>query len=111
MKLGELIFGLLSEALGLKSTHLVDLDCNEGLSILGHYYPPCPQPELSIGTTEHSDNTFITVLLQDGMGGLQVRQHNKWVDVPPVPGAFVINVGSLLQVSDRTIISIDTKVK
>ncbi|KAL0548147.1 hypothetical protein IC582_012592 [Cucumis melo] len=92
MKLGELIFGLLSEALGLKSTHLVDLDCNEGLRIIGHYYPSSPQPELSIGTTEHSDDTFITVLLQDNMGGLQVRQQNKWVDVPPVPGAFVINL-------------------
>ncbi|XP_022147664.1 1-aminocyclopropane-1-carboxylate oxidase homolog 1-like [Momordica charantia] len=96
-KLGEVIFGLLSEALGLNSTHLVDLDCNEGLAVLCHYYPACPQPELTIGATEHSDDTFVTVLLQDHIGGLQVLQQNKWVDVPPVPGAFVVNVGSLLQ--------------
>lgn len=96
-KVGELIFGLLSEALGLKSTHLLELDCNEGHAIMCHYYPPCPQPELAIGTTEHSDSGFITVLLQDHIGGLQVLHHNKWVDIPPVPGALAVNVGSLLQ--------------
>lgn len=99
--LGEVIFGLLSEALGLNSTHLVDLDCNEGLAILGHYYPACPQPELTIGIAEHADDNFITVLLQDQIGGLQVLRQNKWVDVPPVPGAFVVNVGNLLQASFR----------
>ncbi|XP_023539126.1 1-aminocyclopropane-1-carboxylate oxidase homolog 1-like [Cucurbita pepo subsp. pepo] len=106
-KLGELIFELLSEALGLKSTHLLDLDCNEGLALVCHYYPPCPQPELTIGATEHSDDTFITILLQDHIGGLQVLQHNKWVDIPPVPGALVVNVGSLLQLvtNDRFVSS------
>ncbi|KAA0049264.1 1-aminocyclopropane-1-carboxylate oxidase-like protein 1-like [Cucumis melo var. makuwa] len=98
-KVGELIFELLSEALGLKSTHLLELDCTEGHAIRCHYYPSCPQPEFTIGTTQHSDSSFITVLLQDHIGGLQVLHHNKWVDVPPLPGAFTINVGSLLQAS------------
>ncbi|XP_038877359.1 1-aminocyclopropane-1-carboxylate oxidase homolog 1-like isoform X2 [Benincasa hispida] len=97
-KVGQLIFGLLSEALGLKSTHLLELDCNEGHAIMCHYYPPCPQPTLIIGTTEHSDSGFITVLLQGHIGGLQVLHHNKWVDILPVPGALTVNVGSLLQI-------------
>jgi isopenicillin N synthase-like dioxygenase len=38
------------------------------------------------------------VLLQDHIGGLQVLHENTWVDVSPVPGALVINIGDLLQV-------------
>ncbi|XP_028947851.2 1-aminocyclopropane-1-carboxylate oxidase homolog 1-like [Malus sylvestris] len=97
MKLGKLLFELLSEALGLKPSRLNDMDCSEGLLILGHYYPSCPQPELTMGTSKHADNDFLTVLLQDHIGGLQVLHQRKWVDVPPVPGALVVNIGDLLQ--------------
>ncbi|XP_021817929.1 1-aminocyclopropane-1-carboxylate oxidase homolog 1-like [Prunus avium] len=97
MKLGKLLFELLSEALGLKPSHLNDMDCSLGLQVLGHYYPPCPQPELTLGASKHADNDFITVLLQDHIGGLQVLHQNKWIDVLPVPGALVVNIGDLLQ--------------
>ncbi|CAK9318731.1 unnamed protein product [Citrullus colocynthis] len=62
-----------------------------------HYYPPCPQPNLAIGTSEHTGNGFITVLLQDHIGGLQIRHGNNWVDIPPVARALVVNIGDLMQ--------------
>ncbi|XP_057959506.1 1-aminocyclopropane-1-carboxylate oxidase homolog 1-like [Malania oleifera] len=97
MKLGFSLFGLLSEALGLSPNHLKDMECAEGLGLTCHYYPPCPQPELTLGTSKHADGNFITVLLQDQIGGLQVLHKDQWVDVPPMPGALVINIGDLLQ--------------
>ncbi|XP_071721391.1 1-aminocyclopropane-1-carboxylate oxidase homolog 1-like [Rutidosis leptorrhynchoides] len=97
MKLGCCVFELISEALGLNPKHLYDMGCAEGLALLGHYYPSCPQPELTIGTPEHADNDFITILLQDDVGGLQVFHENQWTDVPPIPGALVVNAGDLLQ--------------
>ncbi|XP_015967482.1 1-aminocyclopropane-1-carboxylate oxidase homolog 1 [Arachis duranensis] len=95
--LGKVLFELLSEALGLKPEHLASLDCAKGHSILYHYYPPCPEPELTMGTTRHSDPDFLTLLLQDHIGGLQVLTPNGWIDVPPLHGAIVVNIGDLLQ--------------
>lgn len=97
MKLGHTLFELLSEALGLELNHLKDMDCPNGLQVAGHYYPACPQPELTMGTTKHADFGFITILLQDHIGGLQVLYENQWVNVPPTPGALIVNIGDLLQ--------------
>ncbi|XP_020575657.1 1-aminocyclopropane-1-carboxylate oxidase homolog 1-like [Phalaenopsis equestris] len=96
-RLGHLLFELLSEGLGLETQRLNDLDCGEGLSLLCHYYPPCPQPELAIGISKHADPDFLTVVLQDSIGGLEVLYENQWVDVPPIHGALVINIGDLVQ--------------
>ncbi|KAG6668671.1 1-aminocyclopropane-1-carboxylate oxidase homolog 1-like isoform X3 [Carya illinoinensis] len=96
-QLGIILLELLSEALGLNPNHLIDLDCAKGTLILGHYYPACPEPELTMGTSKHSDPDFLTILLQDHIGGLQILHQDRWIDVPSVPGALVVNIGDLLQ--------------
>ena len=57
--------------------------------------PPKPG-QLRAGA--HTDYGSLTILLpQAGSGGLQIRDPSgSWVDVPPVPGAFVINIGDLM---------------
>jgi isopenicillin N synthase-like dioxygenase len=47
----------------------------------------------------HSDYGSLTILLpQEGSRGLQIqRADGSWVDVPPIPGAFIINIGDLMQ--------------
>ncbi|KAL9687225.1 hypothetical protein QQ045_031623 [Rhodiola kirilowii] len=96
-KLAVVLFELLSEALGLEPNYLKNIDCAIGHAILCHYYPACPEPELTLGTSKHSDPDFLTILLQDHIGGLQVLYENCWVNVPWVPGALVVNIGDLLQ--------------
>jgi isopenicillin N synthase-like dioxygenase len=51
------------------------------------------------GVGAHKDTDMITLLLQDHHGGLQVETPRGWVDVPPRPGTFVINIGEQLELA------------
>ncbi|HYJ99887.1 MAG TPA: 2-oxoglutarate and iron-dependent oxygenase domain-containing protein [Burkholderiaceae bacterium] len=48
------------------------------------------------GVGEHTDYGLLTLLWQDDVGGLQVRDGERWIDAPPLPGSFVCNVGDML---------------
>lgn len=60
------------------------------------HYPPSPPDADDWGVGEHTDYGLLTLLAQDENGGLQVRTSRGWVDAPPVPGAFVCNIGDML---------------
>ena len=63
-----------------------------------HYPPQDPTgPDDEFGSNPHTDYGFVTILAQDSSGGLQVRAADgeTWLDVPPRPGAFVLNVGDI----------------
>ena len=46
----------------------------------------------------HTDPGLITLLLQDGTGGLQaLSKEDGWIDVPPLDGAVIVNIGDALQ--------------
>lgn len=63
-----------------------------------HYPPQDPQsPDDEYGSAPHRDFGAITLLATDDVGGLSVRSSDgEWLDVPPVRGAFVMNVGDML---------------
>ncbi|PSS03170.1 Feruloyl CoA ortho-hydroxylase [Actinidia chinensis var. chinensis] len=70
-----------------------------------NFYPTCPNPDLTVGAGRHSDMGLLTILLQDGISGLYVKleqeepeNEGEWMEIPPVPGALVINVGDILQI-------------
>lgn len=73
-----------------------------------NYYPASPD-QRDWGFSPHTDYGCFTILHQDGNGGLEVQNAaGEWIGVPPLPGAFVVNVGDLLQrwTNDRFVSSL-----
>lgn len=52
-----------------------------------------------IGLTPHSDAVGLTLLFEiNEVESLQIRKDGNWISVKPVPNAFVVNVGDILEV-------------
>ncbi|BDB68831.1 isopenicillin N synthase family dioxygenase [Comamonas thiooxydans] len=97
--LGATIVRGLALSLGVPVSHF-DGYLKEAASTLRllHYPPQPANPEPGEkGCGEHTDFGGVTLLLQDEAGGLQVwdKDLGSWIDAPPMPGAFVVNIGDL----------------
>ncbi|KAH9324282.1 hypothetical protein KI387_004460 [Taxus chinensis] len=92
------LLAVISEALGQDSDYLNKAFDKHRQVMNINYYPPCPNPDLTLRVAPHSDPSGITVLMQGDVSGLQVLKHGKWVAVEPIPNAFVVNLGDQLEV-------------
>ncbi|XP_073258891.1 probable iron/ascorbate oxidoreductase DDB_G0283291 [Porites lutea] len=62
------------------------------------HYPPVPAVLDSWGVGPHTDYGVLTLLMQDDVGGLQIEtESGKWIDVPPIPGTLVVNIGDVVE--------------
>ncbi|XAR63137.1 Ent-kaurene synthase [Bertholletia excelsa] len=87
------IMELLGTSLGVGPTHFKDFFQGNDSIMRLNYYPPCPEPNLTLGTGPHCDPISLTVLHQDHVGGLQVLVDDVWHSILPNPDAFVVNIG------------------
>jgi isopenicillin N synthase-like dioxygenase len=91
---------LFALALGLDEHYFDGLVDRTISRIRARNYPPperTPAPgQLRAGA--HSDYGTLTILLaEDRPGGLQVwADEAEWVDVPIIPGTFIVNIGDLM---------------
>ncbi|CAN1256896.1 Protein SRG1 [Linum perenne] len=64
-----------------------------------NYYPPCKESNKVMGFTAHSDASALTLLTQvNNVQGLQIRKDGEWVPIAPIPGAFIVNVGDIIEI-------------
>ncbi|MBB4684416.1 isopenicillin N synthase family dioxygenase [Amycolatopsis jiangsuensis] len=105
--LSHRLLRLMLEALEAPADFLdgvVDPDPQIHLKLL-HYPGPTQTGEddgSGQGTGAHNDLGLLTLLVQDSNGGLQVAvEDDRFIDVPVIPGAFVVNLGELLEVATR----------
>ncbi|KAH9613992.1 hypothetical protein KSS87_013489 [Heliosperma pusillum] len=100
---GDQILEGLEEALSLEKHRFLryfDRETSE-IKVRINYYPPCPNPNSTLGLNSHSDPSALSVLIEmENSGGLQVmhKDENVWQTVPwPTDGVLVI-VGDLLEI-------------
>jgi isopenicillin N synthase-like dioxygenase len=94
--LGRLVMRAVALGLGLPAAYFDDTLLAEPTVLFRiFHYPPGENSTWGVG--EHTDYGLLTILLQDDCGGLQVRSPSGWIDVPPLPGAFVCNIGDMLE--------------
>ena len=93
----------LALSLGLEEHGLDEHYAYPGFTLALNYYPPVRPEDLKENQwsfSPHTDYGSFTILQQDATGGLEVRNADgEWIDVPPVPGTFVINIGDLFAMS------------
>ncbi|OMO63561.1 Oxoglutarate/iron-dependent dioxygenase [Corchorus olitorius] len=96
---GEIMKGI-SKSLGLEEDYFNKaLNLEKGLQFMAaNLYPPCPQPELAIGLPAHTDHGLLTFLIQNGIGGLQVKHKGKWFNISPLPNAILANIGDHVEI-------------
>ncbi len=106
--LGHALMRGMAMSLGLEPGHFRERLMADPLTLfrIFHYPPITPKPEAAVtrkpeaeeewGVGEHTDYGVLTILKQDDVGGLQVKTHQGWIDAPPVPNAYVCNIGDML---------------
>lgn len=102
---GRGVLRALAESLGQRADHfepLVTPDPEVLVKIIR--YPALPErisssdePANAHGVGEHHDSGLLTFIHQDDVGGLQVQLGDDFVDVARRPGAYVLNLGEMLQ--------------
>ncbi|KAK7319167.1 hypothetical protein RJT34_03885 [Clitoria ternatea] len=93
------VIELMAKALAIDPNEMTEIFIEGTQTMRINYYPPCPQPERVIGLKSHSDVGGLTILLQaNDVQGLQIRKDGLWIPVLPLPNAFIINIGDMLEI-------------
>ncbi|KAI3454659.1 hypothetical protein Pfo_011322 [Paulownia fortunei] len=97
-KTGEVIEKLLNDCLGLPPDFLKEynLDRSWDFMVALRYFPATETE--NNGITEHEDGNCVTFVIQDEVGGLELRKDGKWIPVVPAEGTIVVNIGDVIQV-------------
>jgi isopenicillin N synthase-like dioxygenase len=99
-RLGHVLMEGIALALDVDASYFADRYTTEPLTLFRIFnYPGDPaatseEPRWGVG--EHTDYGLLTILKQDETGGLQVKVEDTWTAAPPIAGAFLCNIGDML---------------
>jgi isopenicillin N synthase-like dioxygenase len=106
-RVGHTLLRAVALALGQPADHFADaVEPFPEVLVKLIRYPPVANAdrgpdERGQGVGRHRDTGFLTFVHQDDVGGLQIERDGRMVDVPRVPGTFVVNLGEMLQLTSR----------
>lgn len=96
---GQAVLGAMALALGLERDWFARHVTADPTVLFRIFRYPVVDDPGGWGVAEHTDYGLVTLLAHDGTPGLEVRPRGDetWIDVPVVPGAFVVNLGDMLE--------------
>lgn len=95
-ELGQRLMGGIALGLGLPENYFAEHGTRDPLTLFRIFNYPPPASSEAWGVGEHTDYGLLTILLQDDVGGLEVKSKSGWIPAPPLPGTFVCNIGDML---------------
>ena len=101
INLGARITEGLALSLGLEKDYFKPFTSRSHSTMRILHYPTYdkePEDDIGDGIGQHIDYGFLTILAQDKVGGLEVKNSaEEWISAPYIPGTFIINVGHMMQ--------------
>ncbi|XP_073127583.1 flavonol synthase/flavanone 3-hydroxylase-like [Henckelia pumila] len=97
-KTGEIVEKILNDCLGLPPDFLKQYNHDRSWDFMvALRYFPATETENN-GIAEHEDGNCVTFVIQDEVGGLEVKKDGKWIPVVPAPDTIVVNMSDVIQV-------------
>ncbi|KZV23324.1 flavonol synthase/flavanone 3-hydroxylase-like [Dorcoceras hygrometricum] len=97
-KTGEIAEKILNDCLGLPPDFLKEYNHDRSWDFMvALRYFPATETENN-GIAEHEDGNCVTLVIQDEVGGLEVKKDGKWIPVVPAPCNIVVNISDVIQV-------------
>jgi len=95
-ELGHSLMRGIGLSLGLDEDYFADRYTRDPLILFRIFNYPFDSEKKQWGVGEHTDYGLLTMLKQDGAGGLEVKSEGGWISAPPIPNSFVCNIGDML---------------
>jgi isopenicillin N synthase-like dioxygenase len=110
--LGRVLLSGFASALGLAQSHFDQFVKKPPSQLRLIHYQPTPDDEAAAGIGAHTDYECFTILLATAPGLEVMNGAGVWVDAPPRPGAFVVNIGDLFEIwSNGTFVATSHRVR
>ena len=99
LDLGKRLLRGFALALGLSERHFDEQVQKPPSQLrLVHYPPDSGADVTTTGIGAHTDYECFTILYTTAPGLEVLNPEGAWIDAPPVPGAFIVNIGDLFEV-------------
>lgn len=111
-ELGRILMSGFAVALGNEPQHFDTCITKPPSQLRLIHYPFDPAAHDSVGIGAHTDYECFTLLHATAPGLEILNGKGQWIDAPPLPGAFIVNIGDMMEIlSNGTYVATSHRVR
>ncbi|KAJ0266565.1 Non-hem dioxygenase N-terminal domain-containing protein [Hirschfeldia incana] len=96
-RVAHMICEILGKQVNVNSKYFENILALQDSFLRLNKYHPCVFGSQVFGLVPHTDTSFITILSQDQIGGLELKKNGQWIGVQPCSEALTVNIGDIFQ--------------